>query len=123
LKARYLLYLLCPLLLALPLPGGATPALNCSIHVANPATPAELQALATVSKKDAETIALANLTRKPAGAGLAKLEVDKDCLVWSFEYKREKKPGLIQVLVDAGNGKFLLERLEKQKDAETAKRH
>ena len=121
-KARYLLY---PLLLALPLPGGAAPAVNCSVHVTKPATPAELEVLAKVSKKDAETIAIANLTRRPAGTAVAKLEVEKGCLAWSFEFKREKKPGVIQVWVDAGNGQFLWERVEKQKGgaADAAKRH
>ena len=111
--------LLLPLLLALPLPGAAAPPINCSLPVKQPVTATDMEAMAKISKKDAETIALANLARKPLGQGVGKLAVDKGCVVWSFEFKRDKKGSLVQVLVDAGNGQFLRERNERPKAATT----
>jgi hypothetical protein len=109
-KVKYLMY---PLLLALPVIAGAAHKVSCSIHVTKPTTPTELKSFATVTMKDAETIALANLARKPNRTSSAVLEVEKSCLVWAFEFTRVQKPGLIKVLVDAGNGAFLSERIEK----------
>jgi hypothetical protein len=50
--------------------------------------------------------------------------VEKGCLVWAFYFKRAEKPGFIRVVVDAGDGKFLLERFEspQREAAELAKR-
>jgi len=113
-NARSLLLLL---LVALPLASAAAPPIHCSLPVSRPVAAAELEAMAKFSKKDAETIALANLARKPLGPGVGKLAVDKGCVVWSFEFKRDKKGSLVQVLVDAGNGQFLWERIERPKAA------
>jgi len=116
--------LLFTILLALPLTAGAAQKMKCSIQVEKTATAAELHALAKVSRKDAETIALANINRKPSATTLAELEVKKGCLVWAFYFKRAEKPGFIRVVVDAGDGKFLLERFEspQREAAELAKR-
>lgn len=113
----YVRKLLFPLLVALPFASSAAPAVHCSIPASQPLATAEMETMAKVSKKDAETIAIANLARKPLGQGIGKLAVDKGCLVWSFEFKRDKKGTLVQVLVDAGNGQYLWERIERPKAA------
>jgi uncharacterized membrane protein YkoI len=68
--------------------------------------------MASVSRQDAETIALANITRKPIATTRATLEVESGCLVWQLEFKRADKPGLIRVTIDAGDGRFLSEHYE-----------
>ena len=111
-------YLLFTMLLALSLTAGAAQKIKCSIPVTKKATAAELKALATVSREDAETIARATLTRKPLAMTSAELEVEKGCLVWSFDFKRAEKPGFTEIMVDAGNGKVVSQRYESpQKEA------
>ena len=104
--------LLFTILLALPLTAGAEQKMACSIPLEKTATAAELHALAKVTREDAKTIALANITRKPSATTLAELLVEKGCLVWAFHFKRAEKPGLIRVMIDAGDGKFLSERFK-----------
>jgi hypothetical protein len=112
------------ILLALPLTAGAAQKMKCSITLVKTATSVELHALAKVTREDAKTIALANMTRKPSATTLAELEAEKGCLVWAFYFKRAEKPGFIRVMIDAGDGKFLSERFEspKREAAELAKR-
>ena len=116
--------LLFTILLALSLTAGAAQKMKCSIPLAKTATAAELHSLAKVTREDAETIARANITRRPSATTLAELEVEKGCLVWAFYFKRTEKPGFIRVMIDAGDGKFLSERFEspKREAAELAKR-
>jgi hypothetical protein len=115
--------LLFMMLLALPLTAGAAQKWKCSIPLEKTATAVELNALAKVTRVDAETIALANISRKPSATTLAELEVEKGCLVWAFYFKRAEKPGFTRVMIDAGDGQFLSERFEirKREAAELAK--
>lgn len=111
-------YLMCALLLTLPLTPGASPKIKCSIHAPKDTSRAEMARLATTTRQDAEIIAIANLARKPGAIASADLELESGCLVWAFDFKRADKPGFIKVTIDAGNGKFLMERAEgPQKDA------
>ncbi|MEO8101590.1 MAG: PepSY domain-containing protein [Betaproteobacteria bacterium] len=121
-KVRYLIY---AILLALPLTSRASQKVSCSIHAMTQATPAELAKLATFARKDAETIALANLNRKPGATVKSELKVERGCLVWAFDFKRAEKAGFIKVLVDAGDGRFLSERMEspQREAADHAKHH
>lgn len=110
--AMPLMSLLFTILLALPLSASAAQKMKCSIPLVKTATAAELRALAKVTREDAKTIALANVTRKPSATTLTELAVEKGCLVWAFHFKRADKPGSIRVMIDAGDGQFLSERFE-----------
>jgi hypothetical protein len=43
----------------------------------------------------------------PAAASVAEfeLEVERGCLVWSFDLKLPDKPGVQEVMIDVGDGK------------------
>lgn len=114
-------YLVCGTLLAISLPALASHKVSCSIHVTTPMTSAALETLAGITKKDAETVARANLTRAPSAMSSAEIAVKNTCLVWSIEFKRAEKPGSIIVFIDAGDGRFLSERFKSmQRDATNA---
>ncbi len=108
-----------PLLLAclialIPATAAAAPKWEkkCSVKLPKDAPAETLKAKATVSKEDAETIARANMTRRPGPLKEGVLEVDSGCLVWSLTYKRGDKPGYLKLLVDAGDGQLLVEKSE-----------
>jgi hypothetical protein len=100
--------------------------LDCSIR-ANKGTPSSaLPALAKISHADAERNARASLkAAKAVSVAKSELEVEKGCLVWSFDLKIANQKGTREVWIDAGDGKILLsthetvgqEAAEKRKDA------
>lgn len=94
----------------------ADPKMDCSIRPPKGTAKADLPVLAKVSQADAQKAAL---TSKgiPAGASVAEseLEVESGYLVWSFNLKLPDKPGVQEVMVDAGNGKVLSSAYESPK--------
>lgn len=80
----------------------------CSIHPKANATTSDLKALAKVSLAQARKAAIASLRTKTAIAVKdGELEVEHDCLVYSFDLGVHGKTGIEEIMVDAGNGKVL----------------
>ena len=98
--------------------------LPCSVHPKQSTPAAGLPALATVSQADAERAALASLkTSLPTSVTEGELEIERRCLVYSFDIRVSGKDGIEEVLIDAGTGKVLSHEHEssKQEAAESAK--
>lgn len=77
----------------------------CTIKPPAGASDAQLTKLATLSKLDAEKIALAKF-KSPSKATIAsaELEAEHGCLIWSFDVHTNVKSGIQEVNIDAGNG-------------------
>jgi uncharacterized membrane protein YkoI len=80
----------------------------CSIHTNVDTRDADLPALATVSRDDAEKIALDKFQQHMPGSVLSEaLESEGGCLVWSIALRSSGESTVPEVLVDAGNGRIL----------------
>jgi hypothetical protein len=105
-------------------PLAAAPKMDCSIKPPKGTVKTALPGLAKVSQADALKTALAS-KGVPTWASVAEseLEVESGCLVWSFDLLLPEKPGVQEVMIDAGNGKLLSSVYEspKQEAAEKAK--
>lgn len=105
-------------------PASAATKMHCSTRPPAKTGKADLPGLAKVSQADAEKAAL-GAKGVPPGASVAEaeLEVEHGCLVWSFDLKLPDKPGVQEVMIDAGNGKVLSSAYEspKKEAAEKAK--
>lgn len=115
--------LLIPLLtLCLPATPRAAP-MQCSVRPATAVSAAELRKLAKISQPDAERIAKAALkTTRAISLVSAELELERGCLVWSFDLKVSSRQGVREVWVDAGDGRVLASRYETaRKEAEEQK--
>jgi hypothetical protein len=86
----------------------------CAIHPAKNSLPATLPAMTKVAQSDAERTALAGFADFAAAASVAdgELEVERNCLVYSFDIKVAGQPGIEEVVVDAGTGKVLARKHE-----------
>jgi hypothetical protein len=106
--------MLLSLLLSLCLP--ATPEaapMLCSVRPATPVSAGELRKLAKISQPDAEQIARSALkTTRAISLVSAELELERGCLVWSFDLKVSSRQGVREVWVDAGDGRVLASRYE-----------
>lgn len=81
---------------------------HCTIRPPKGADPAALRALAKVSRDDALERAIDSLkTSAAVTAAGSELEVEDQCLVWSFDLKVTGSKGLEEVQVDAGSGRVL----------------
>jgi hypothetical protein len=78
---------------------------TCTIHPKKGASSAQLKSLARISELDARKTALASL-KDGAGATVkeSELEVERGCLVWSFDIAQVGRRGIQEVQVDAGDG-------------------
>jgi hypothetical protein len=86
----------------------AYPARSCTIHPKAGATDEELARLATVSRTDAERIAVAKIQRHVAVSVIsAELETEHGCLLWSFDLRLAGSSGIREVQLDAGDGRIL----------------
>jgi uncharacterized membrane protein YkoI len=86
----------------------ASAALSCTIHPKAGATDEELARLATVSRTDAERIAVAKVKRYAAVSVIsAELETEHGCLLWSFDLHFAGSSGIREVQIDAGDGRIL----------------
>jgi hypothetical protein len=85
----------------------------CSIRPPKNLPASELPALAKISRADAEKNARAALkTTKAVSLVSSELEVEKGCLLWSFDLRVPNRQGVREVWIDAGNGKVLASRYE-----------
>ncbi len=86
--------------------------LPCSIHPKKGLSNADLAMLAKVSQADAESAALKAVTLKGASVTSGELEAEGGCLIYSFDIKMPGKKSIIEVAVDAGNGRVLSQKRE-----------
>jgi hypothetical protein len=98
-------------------------AISCSIRPDKHTLPAALQDLAKVTRAEAQEVALAKINASSTKIQSSELEVEQGCLVYSFDVAVAGKPGVEEILVDAGTGKVLSHKHEsaKQEAAEQAK--
>src|ERR1700687_668659 len=98
--------------------------LPCSIHPKKGTPSSDLSALAKISLAEAQKTALASIKAPPtATVSEGELEVERGCLVYSFDVRVPGKSGVEEVIVDPGNGKILSHKHEsaRQEAAEKAK--
>ncbi len=89
----------------------------CGIRPPKDTPKSALAGLATVKEADAEKAALAGFANFPGTATVAEseLEVERGCLVYSFDVQVAGQKGAEEVLVDAGSGKILSRKQEPSK--------
>ncbi len=111
--------------------GAGAVGLPCSIHPKAGVADSDLQALATVTRADAERTALKAVNVGSASVASGELEAEGGCLIYSFDIKIPGKKSIVEVAVDAGTGKVLAktsespkaQAAEKAADAAAAKPH
>ena len=102
---------------------GSAAKLYCSIHPARETPVLALPGLAKISQEDASRFALAGVRARSKQVVRGALEVEKGCLVYSFDIQVSGKKEVEEILVDAGNGRIITHKHEaaKQLAAERAK--
>ena len=86
--------------------------LNCRIRVAKDSENSNLSKMAKISLANARRRALADIKDQPKKVMQSELEVEQDCLVYSFDIRVGLKSGVEEIWVDAGNGKILSHKHE-----------
>jgi uncharacterized membrane protein YkoI len=114
-----------PLIVALTLLGSfsATAAeLKCSIHPAKGTAASALPGLTKITQAEAKNIALAGFKGRSASVSEGELEVERNCLIYSFDIRVHAKTGIDEVMVDAGTGAIISKAHEtpRQEAAEAA---
>lgn len=110
--------------------GANAAGLPCSIHPNKGVADAELLTLAKVTRTEAERTALKAVNVKAASVATGELEAEGGCLIYSFDIQIPGKKSIVEVAVDAGNGKVLAKKhegpkaqaAEKAADAAAAKK-
>jgi hypothetical protein len=121
-KGAFMKRLIITVLLLIPLSVSAA-GLKCSIKPAKDTPASALPGLAKVSQADAQKTAFAKI-KAPSTSGVeGELEVEQGCLVYSFDIRISGRPGIEEIMVDAGTGKILSHKHEstKQEAVEKAK--
>jgi uncharacterized membrane protein YkoI len=94
----------------------STPALSkdldCSIHPAKNTPESGLAGMAKISKPDAEKAAIASLNGTAGTVKESELEVEDNCLIYSFDIETPGGTGVEEIFVDAGTGKVLSNKHE-----------
>jgi hypothetical protein len=99
-------------ILATPAPGKTT----CSVKPAKGTAKDQLPGLAKVSEADARKAAITAVkTNQDVTVKSSELEIEKGCLIWSFDLSVGTMPGIQEVQIDAGNGKVLSSEHESPK--------
>jgi hypothetical protein len=81
---------------------------------------AEKARLATVSKDDAQKAAIESLDAGDSATVInSELEVERRCLVWSFDIRIPGRRGMEEVQVDAGTGRVLRHEHEDDEDEDS----
>lgn len=114
--------LLIALVVALTVPAFAE-AWKGSIKVKGKPTAEALAKMAKVTRADAEKTALAAVESGDAVKTTreVELEVENKFLIWSIEIETAGKPGIDEILIDAGTGKVLAREHEDEDDGEDEK--
>lgn len=97
--------------------------LPCEIRPAKHTSDSALAGLAKISQADALKAALAGFKPDAKQVADGELEIERGCLVYSFDIQTPGKTGIEEIWVDAGTGKILGHKHEtpKQEAAEVAK--
>jgi len=96
---------------AVPPGAPAGPRPECSIRPPRGTDPTDLRRMAKISLSDAQSRAVASVApRRVRGVISSDPEVDDGCLVWPFDLRLEGEQGVLEVLIDAGDGKVLSSR-------------
>jgi len=81
---------------------------ECSIRTPRGSTLGELSRLSKITQRDAEARAIASVApERVSSIVTSDVEVENGCLVWPIDLRFESKPGLQEVVIDAGDGKVL----------------
>jgi hypothetical protein len=81
---------------------------ECSIRPPRGATQGELSRLSKITQRDAEARAIASVAPERVSSIMTSdVEAENGCLVWPIDLRFENKPGLQEVVIDAGDGKVL----------------
>jgi uncharacterized membrane protein YkoI len=94
------------------------------VHAGKRTAKQNLETKAKVSKEAAQNAALASFAASsPPEIVESELEVERGCLVYSFDLRVAGEKGITEVIVDAGTGKVLSRTHESaaQESAEKAK--
>jgi hypothetical protein len=97
--------------------------LPCNIHPDKETPASSLSGLARISRADAQTTALARINASSRQVVDGELEIERGCLVYSFDIRISGKTGVEEIRVDASTGDILSHKHEspKQEAAEQAK--
>jgi hypothetical protein len=94
----------------------------CSIRPKKGTAQADLEKMTKVSKEEAQATALSNLKIATAtSVSEAELELERGCLVYSFDVHAAGQKGITEIVVDAGTGK-LLSRMDESEAQEAAEK-
>ena len=85
---------------------------KCSIHPPTHLADPDLQALARISLSEAQGAALKAAKADGATIDSGELEAEHGCLIYSFDIKVPGQKSIIEVGIDAGDGKVLWKALE-----------
>lgn len=97
----------------------------CTVHATKNTPDSALAGMAKVTQADAQKAALAGFSNfaSPATIAESELEIERDCLVYSFDVQVAGQKGVEEVLVDAGSGKVLSRKHETSKHEAAEARH
>lgn len=95
--------------------------LNCSIHPPKDTLDSALPGLAKISEPDARKAAFAKVKTSSKSHSEGELEVEQGCLVYSFDIRVPGKPGIEEIMVDAGTGRVISHKHETQKQERAEK--
>jgi hypothetical protein len=86
---------------------------ECSLQPPGGLSPSELKRLAKVTLADAQRRAVASAAPQRVTSVMSSdPEVNEGCLVWPLDLRIEGKSGVLEVLIDAGDGKVLSSTFE-----------
>jgi hypothetical protein len=93
-----------------PAPAGMA---ECSVRPPRGTRTEEYSRLARITQRDAQARAMAAVApARPTSTITSDAEVYDGCLVWTFDFRFEGKPGVQEVVIDAGDGKLLKSTFE-----------
>ncbi|MGE5715825.1 MAG: SgcJ/EcaC family oxidoreductase [Acidobacteriota bacterium] len=86
---------------------------DCSIRPPRGTSQEDLARMARVSSKDAEARAIASVAPEKVTSVMSSgVEVVNGCLAWPLDLRFEKKGGVQEIMVDAGDGRILSSEYE-----------
>ncbi len=77
---------------------------TCTIHPPNGTSNSALKGMTKVTESDARTTALARFANGSAEIAESELEVERGCLVYSFDVRVKDRAGIDEIQIDAGSG-------------------
>ena len=91
-------------------------AVACSVKAKKGTPQSDLEKLAKITKDQAQKKAIASIKAKEKpDVAEGELELERGCVVYSFDLREPGKKGVSEVIVDAGTGKILARKHESEK--------